>query len=189
MYRSGVAEKIAAYIKQEIKKHEHMRVQFYGIGASGKTTLALQVAALCKPWIESTEYIPEYFKSLAFVQPERPPDLGQQFVGFGKQLHLESQYFANGARLLVCDMGLLLCAWYTSKYHKIDVSSFIEAAQNWERLHPTINVFLQPLPISSEELTVGRWGLHTPEERTERSEELRRFLEQHLVNPIAFEVA
>lgn len=188
MSRESALLALVEKVQEKAKECENLRVQFYGVSASGKTTAALQLASNCKKTVGRVEYLPEYFKTLAFLQPHSPPSLGQQFEGFGKQLHLEEQLLSRGVKLLICDIGLMLCAWYTKTYQRVDVQSFIEAAQNMENRYPTMNVFLHPLPVDDVERKTGRWSLHSHDDQKARAAELKDFLDWHLVNPIEFEI-
>lgn len=129
-----------------------IRVNLYGGPGSGKSTAAHYLLWRFKSIGVTAEYAREWIKRLAYTG-DVPPRRYIQPIALGEQLSEERAAIATGVQVVVTDSPILLQAVYAE--NPTDRRRAIEAAEDLDRDHPGIHVFLER--GDRQFVQAGRW--------------------------------
>lgn len=122
-------------------------INLYGIGCSGKTTLALEMTSWLKKENQSVEYVPEWIKPFWYDKNEE-----------GKVHYIPNQLLTTGSQMeaimklmgkvdfIVTDSPPLLGALYSQR---TTLKQAIEC-ETYDLYTNHINILLEPLPFKAE---------------------------------------
>ena len=117
-----------------------MRINLYGGPGVGKSNLSSKLYAELDILGYKIELVREYIKKWAY-SGKVPRSFDQNYI-FSKQLRAEDFYLQHGVDHIVTDSPLPLQCFYAYINHYPVWRELLTIAENYEKKHPSINIFL-----------------------------------------------
>lgn len=118
---------------------KYRRINFFGGGGLGKSTLAAYVFYRLKKDQYKTYLAPEYIKLWTYIP--RKPETFDQYAVFGQQMKNEFLPLRGGEDLVVSDSPLLQQVVY-ARDAGIPSDGLIAQVQEFDRIYPALNILL-----------------------------------------------